>query len=346
MKVRLYLLAGLGLAVCVAITSRLSADSMIIEVNPSKTIDLGSQETNKRVPVVSSVALSPTGEQMATAGDDHLVRIWDFKEGKVLRSLVGHGDWVRAVAFGQKGKLLATAGDDRRIRIWDLEKETAKYSIPVSHTVIQTLAFSPNGQLLAAGGFGNEIVLIRMTDGQIDRKLTAPGPDAIALAFSPDGSQLAAAGRNGTIRIWTDKQHTGDLVGHKRRVRALAYSPNGKQLASAGDEREIWIWDMASAKPVAKLPKQTAKPLVLRFCTGDYLASGGSDNMIRIWNLREGCEVFALKGHTGSVTTLVWNPETQTLVSGSFDTTIRVWNLNLDAIDQVSQQDSKKKIGK
>ncbi|MBN2215767.1 MAG: hypothetical protein JW719_00185, partial [Pirellulales bacterium] len=86
------------------------------------------------------------------------------------------------------------------------------------------------------------------------------------------------------------------------------------------------------------LPKQATKLLVLTYCSPDFLACGGSDNVIRVWNLREGCEAFSLEGHTGSITALVWNPDSHRLISGSFDTTVRVWNLSLETTDRVSQQ--------
>ncbi|MBN1590187.1 MAG: WD40 repeat domain-containing protein [Pirellulales bacterium] len=345
MKIHSFVLAGLSLAMVMGTVARLSAES-ITRRTPVQTIDLGATRPAEKTPVVSSVALSPTGRQIATAGDDHLVRIWDFEQGKVLRRLAGHGDWVRAVAFSPDGRLLATACDDRRVRVWDLSAQSPLHSIATPKMVTRTLAFSPDGRRLAAGGFGSEIVLIRMADGQIERKLESPGGDVRVLAFSPDGEQLAAAGRTGTIRLWSSKEHVRDLVGHRRRVRAMAYSPDGTRLASAGDEREVRLWDTATGNHLATLPKQSSKLLALTFCSADILAAGGSDNVIRIWNTRNALEAFSLEGHTGSVTALAWKPDTQTLFSGSFDTTVRVWQLNDDTIDRVSQQRPSVPLGK
>jgi WD40 repeat protein len=72
--------------------------------------------------------------------------------------------------------------------------------------------------------------------------------------------------------------------------------------------------------------------LSLAFCGPTRLATGGSDNLIRLWDLNKANEALRLVGHTGSVTTLVWDAGTDQLVSGSFDTTVRFWDLKSDRI--------------
>jgi WD40 repeat protein len=36
---------------------------------------------------------------MASAGDDHLVRIWNRDTGELIIRLDGHVDWIRTAAF-------------------------------------------------------------------------------------------------------------------------------------------------------------------------------------------------------------------------------------------------------
>src|SRR5436190_1203028 len=40
------------------------------------------------------VAFSPDGKQLATAGNDNLIRIWDPATGRQIRELKGHDHWV------------------------------------------------------------------------------------------------------------------------------------------------------------------------------------------------------------------------------------------------------------
>lgn len=331
---------GLGVVLAWAVSDAVRAET-VPQLAPIGVFDLGEIETWAKTPVISRVALAPTGPQMATCGDDHLVRIWDADQGTVVGQLDSHGDWVRCVAFSPDGRFLATAGDDRRIRLWDAAGRQPVASISSSEQAIHTLAFSPDGRRLAAAGFGDKIFLIDTDAPREPRVLDAPGGDIRALTYSPDGQCLAGAGRQGVIRLWdlgAEPPQARDLTGHERRVWALAYSPDGKQLASGGDERNVWLWDTDTASPTTMLPTRPAKVFALAFCPDDRLAVGGTDNVIRVWDLASSQEVFELVGHTGSVTSLVWDARSAILVSGGFDTTVRRWRLYGEQPDRVSRQ--------
>jgi len=58
----------------------------------------------------------------------------------------------------------------------------------------------------------------------------------------------------------------------------------------------------------------------------DVLVSGGCDKDVRVWNLRSGGCVHALRGHTSTVRCIKM-ADKHTAVSGSRDTALRVWDL-------------------
>lgn len=301
-------------------------------VDPVQVVDLGlSIEEGAKAPVISGLALGGSGGNWATCGDDHLVRIWDAAKGTVSRRFTGHVDWVRAVVYSSDGKTLVTAGDDRQVRFWDIETGKLRYAVPTSGQTVNSLTFSPNDRILAVVGSGQDVWLIDIRERRIRQTLDAPSTDNRAVAFSPDGSMLAVAGRNGKIRVWrmTDGGRPHDIDGHTQRVRALTFSCDSKTLASAGDDRQVKLWDTQTWKAKGILPKRPGRILSIAFCGKgcDSLAIGSSDNLIRVWDLRERRQLYRLVGHTGSITTLAWNHQNDTLLSGSFDTTVRFWKI-------------------
>ena len=66
---------------------------------------------------VLSVAFSPDGTALATAGADHTVKIWNLENGHLLTTHRGHQESVSSVAFSPDGKTLASA-DHRDVRLW------------------------------------------------------------------------------------------------------------------------------------------------------------------------------------------------------------------------------------
>ena len=293
----------------------------------SLVVELPTQDVDKR-PVISEVSLSNDGRLMATAGDDHCVRIWDAKSGELMHEFMAHEDWVRGVVFSPMGDRIVTIGQDGQIKIWNLASLSSQPTVLNEKVVgARTLTFSPDGTKLAVSGFDPVVYCFDMTTHRLLYRLSAPSESMTALQFSPDAAILAAGGRNGIVRVW--RLDTGGEVtnirGDGRRVNALAFSPDGSQLALGTNGSRISVWNPRSGQLVSALPERFGKTFSLQYCGMSVLASGESDNTIRLWDVNGQREMTNLVGHTGTVSTLCFDEQLNSLVSGSFDTTIRYW---------------------
>lgn len=275
-------------------------------------------------PVVTTVSLQPQGRFMATAGDDHLVRIWEMESGKLRHRLDGHTDWVRCVCFHPDGNTLATGSNDRRVLIWNPDTGKQIRTLVENQRAIAKLAFAPDGGTLATLGFNDRLRLYDAATGDTKGEWACPCPDMRELAFSPDGAMIAAAGRSGVIRIYNSR--TGevlrDIAAHRRRIRGLEFTSDNRAIVSVAEDGVLKASNIVGDQ-VTAIPAQPCKFLSLKLVGDNLAAIGGSDNSIRLWDIRKKNEDRILRGHIGSVSALDFRDGV--LVSGSYDTTVRSW---------------------
>jgi WD40 repeat protein len=103
----------------------------------------------------TAIAFDPTGCRLAVAGLDHVVRVWDLIERRLVGERIGHADTVRGLAYSPAGGRLATASDDRTVRLWDVD---AEQPILVASLSVQanSIVFSSDGKaLFTANGDGS-----------------------------------------------------------------------------------------------------------------------------------------------------------------------------------------------
>ena len=279
---------------------------------------------SQRPPGASAIhrlVFSPTGNTLATLGDDRTLRLWP-----------------------DLGKLWSNA---------DLAEPT---TLDTHDGPAWDVVFSPDGNRLASASAGNTIRVWNVQTGAAEIVLPTEGFEVRALAFHPTDGRLAAGCTDGTIRIWT-MQNSAPLVfdAHRKSVNAVAFSHDGTRLASGGSDHVVKVWTVEDPRAEPQLLHDDSGLLrghkgpvnVVAFSPDNTkLASGSSDHTVRLWELgKPGVGPIVLEGHTSWVQSLTFGDDGNTLISGSADRTVRTWMIDArimaDAIcDAVARPDA------
>ena len=276
---------------------------------------------------VWTVAFSPDGRLLATAGRDGTARLWDPATGEHLHTLTGHIGGVRGEAFSPDGRLLASSGADMTVRLWDPATGEHRRTL-ASHWGILGTVFSPDGRLLATASVDGTAWLWDPATSEHRHTLSH---DSVVrgVAFSADGRLLATAS-GGRVRLWDPAtgEHRHTLNGDIGEVLAVAFSADGRLLATAGDDMTVRLWDpVPPSRPARTLTGHTDAVWTVAFSAdGRLLATAGDDMTVRLWHPATGKHLRTLTGHTSQVCGVAFSPDGQLLATASLDNTVRLWD--------------------
>ena len=70
---------------------------------------------------LSTLAVSPDGKYLASAGEDLTINLWDLGSGKRIKKMTGHTASVYSLAFSAESSMLVSGGADWTVRCWDVK---------------------------------------------------------------------------------------------------------------------------------------------------------------------------------------------------------------------------------
>jgi len=208
---------------------------------------------------------------------------------------------------------------------------------------VYCISYSPDGRYLVSGGADHKVKLWDVVDGAYLREYEAKVPylfrHVAHVAFTPNGKYLAAVAA-GILNVW-DVMSEECLYDHEipfsegkwpHLVRFLSCSPDSGHLV-IGDIMNQTIYTFwFSEKEFTNMFVGHEKGLgyVLLSPDGKYLAAGGNDGIVRIWDVKHGkCFRKLVRQSSGFVEYLSYSPDGKYLVSGSrFDEPVEIWDVD------------------
>ncbi len=203
---------------------------------------------------VDALGFSSDCKQVAGAGEDRTLRVWELTPGTTGEArvlLLGHTKPITSLAFASDGRGIATGGEDAVVRLWTLSRIRSWERAALTH------------------------------DSEVD-----------SVAFSTDGRMLATACQDSVIRLWDPTAVTptirAELKGHSSTVRLVWITPDSGMLVSVDSNSQVINWDLRNGKAFRgwEVPGDPATTVALT-PDGRYLAKGTATGTIELYRVAE-----------------------------------------------------------
>lgn len=310
---------------------------------------------------INDLVFSPDGRCFVTCADDYSIIIRSL-DGKIIKTLMMHGELPLHLAYSPNGKYLSVGGNAGKVLVYTMDGVVVD---SFAHDdKIERLQFSPDNKLLLTASRDSTAALWNL---EKHSHITLPHDQRVyAACFSPDGHFVLTCGGNEYAYIWDTAGHKiKELKRHDGPVVNGIYSHNGRFILTTGFDNKVMLWDstgnfikeFANARNVS--PVLAFSPDDQRFVFagwghllyvsgidgtlldsipqddeivsaefargGDYFATGGNDSRVHIYT-NQGKPLATLKGQGGHIQKIAFSPDGRYLLSAGDEGNVLIWD--------------------
>ncbi|KAJ5606172.1 hypothetical protein N7510_008953 [Penicillium lagena] len=250
---------------------------------------------------IRTLAWNPTGQLIATGSVDRTLRIWNPERPNVRYStdLRGHTAGVEKVVFNPvRDAELASCSTDGTVRIWDVRSKTCVSRLDIGGEPF-TLSWSPDGTTIIAGRKDDILVPISVTSPSTPNLLSN------GISTSPPTSKSNASTYTALEPRPQTVQTNATTFSHHV---STPSSPDLHFFATTGDGT-VKIISYPSFNVLHTLNAHTSACSAVSLSPlGRYLAIGGSDALISLWDTTDWiCRRTLSSENGGAIRNVSWS---------------------------------------
>ena len=274
-----------------------------------------------------SAAVSPDARWIATAGQDHAVRIWDSATGAMLETLDWFATDVRAVAFTEDGQHLVASTDDgfeHRLTPPILQTTSApdcghiQFMAKLSPAADKLLSWGPAGGCLVDFASGDIMAL----DGRVPR----------AVVWSGDSSQFATVYAD-NLTMWdASSGAASEPIYHELGAASTRGLAAGGRFIEVLADARVRAWPLDDGPMLWELDLEDRSDRVQLGAGGQYLVHAPSGGTIDVWKTKDGLPLLSVPPEQVSSLGSAWavSEPAHLLAVGDENGDVRIWNLTSD----------------
>ncbi|CEP19241.1 hypothetical protein [Parasitella parasitica] len=257
--------------------------------------------------------------------DNNHIEVFDAKNGKYIRSLIGHEGGVWTLQF-LKSKInnehvLVTGGCDRAARVWNLSTGELRHVLRGHSSTIRCLKIRDE-KVAVTGSRDTTLRIWDIEQGVLLHVCT--GHQGSVRCLDIAGNKVVSGSYDTTARLWDIE--TGECLheftGHHSQIYAIAF--DGVRVVTGSLDSNIRVWSPQTGECLATLQGHTSLVGHLQL-SANTLVSGGSDGNVRKWDLNTFECQQRISAHDNSVTCLQYDDKR--ILTGGSDGKVILWDI-------------------
>ncbi|ACF15145.1 WD-40 repeat protein [Chloroherpeton thalassium ATCC 35110] len=191
---------------------------------------------------------------------------------------------------------------------------------------VSSISFSRDGKYLASGSWDNTVKVWDVNTGKVLFDLKGHSAGVSAVAFSPSSLMLASVSLDSTLRVWEIRKEAANSTNASSSSQLS--NPSSKTQFASSNATNSLTEGVLKAYPAYSIKAHPNWISAVAFSNnGQFIATGGWDNQVKLWDAQTGKLVQTFKGHMSAILDLKFTNDGKTLISSSRDESIIFWNL-------------------
>jgi WD40 repeat protein len=276
---------------------------------------------------VSSLALHPRKQVLATASDDQTWKVWGLPNGELIMTGRGHTDWVAGCDFHPSGVKLATVSGDTTVKIWDFAKGDCVHTFTDHQKAVWSCSWHSCGDFLATCSMDKTGKLWDLNSLRCRYTLRGHTESVNSIEFLPFSNTLLTCSADKTVSLWDARTSicAQTFYGHHHSVNHCTFNMRGDTIASCDSYGAVKMWDVRNVASMTTIDCGPHPANMVSFDpSGSTLAVASNDASIKIYEVASG-KLLTLAGHEDAVQCVLFERAGEFLVSGGSDLTFRIW---------------------
>ena len=252
--------------------------------------------------------------------------------GALMRTLVGHSEWVNTVALTSDGRHALSGSRDATLKIWDTKTGDVLQTLRGHFGPVCCAAITPDGRTAISFSEDNTFKLWDFESGELIKTVETAGDLVTTIESNADGTQVVFASVDGFLRVMD--LHTGEEVrclgndSETKPITCSALIPRLQRALVGFRDGSLSVWDLVTGQVVQKFEEHTKPVTCVDVApTGSRAVSGSDDTTLVVWDLEMGVVLQTLNGHTDWVKSVSISSDGEYAISASWDQTLILWDL-------------------